>query len=138
MSAEQNQYKMDQLLPVPDSNLPATASLLRGGLSEEEAARRLRSEGYNELAKPRKRNLLRLTIEITREPMFELLLAASAIYFLLGDLGEALILAGSAVTTVTVAIVQENRTERILEALRDLTSPRAMVVRDGISKRIPG
>jgi Ca2+-transporting ATPase len=108
------------------------------GLSEGEAARRLRSEGYNELARPRKRNLLRIATEVCSEPMFELLLAASAIYFALGDIGEALMLVGSAITTVTVAIVQENRTERVLEALRDLTSPRALVVRSGISKRIPG
>ena len=108
------------------------------GLSEDEAARRLRSEGYNELTRPRRRNLLRIAIEVCSEPMFELLLAASTIYFVLGDIGEALMLVGSAVTTVAIAIVQENRTERVLEALRDLTSPRALVVRDGISKRIPG
>jgi Ca2+-transporting ATPase len=70
--------------------------------------------------------------------MFELLLAASAIYFVLGDLSEAFILVGSAITTVVVAVVQEHRTERVLEALRDLMSPRALVVRGGISKRIPG
>jgi Ca2+-transporting ATPase len=70
--------------------------------------------------------------------MFELLIAASAIYFVLGALGEALLLVGSAIITVTVAIVQETRTERVLEALRDLTSPRALVVRDGVDKRIPG
>lgn len=108
------------------------------GLTEDEAVRRLRSEGYNELTRPRKRGLLRITGEVCSEPMFELLLAASAIYFVLGKLGEALILAGSALTTIVVAIVQENRTERVLEALRDLTSPRALVVRGGISKRIPG
>jgi Ca2+-transporting ATPase len=108
------------------------------GLSEGEAFRRLRLEGYNELTRPPRRNLLRIAIEVCSEPMFELLLAASAIYFLVGDIGEAFILVGSAVTTVVVAIVQENRTERVLEALRDLTSPRALVVRDGISKSIPG
>jgi Ca2+-transporting ATPase len=108
------------------------------GLSEDEAARRLRSEGYNELARPRRRNLLRIAIEVCSELMFELLLAASTIYFVLGDIGEALMLVGSAITTVAIAIVQENRTERVLEALRDLTSPRALVVRGGISKRIPG
>lgn len=116
----------------------ASRSGMLNGLSETEALRRLRSEGYNELTRPRKRNLLRIAIEVGGEPMFELLLAASAIYLVIGDLGEALILLGSAITTVAVAIVQENRTERVLEALRDLTSPRALVVRDGISRRIAG
>jgi Ca2+-transporting ATPase len=108
------------------------------GLPEDEADRRLRSEGYNELAQTRKRGLFRIAVEVCSEPMFELLIAASAIYFMLGDLSEAFILVGSAITTVMVAVVQEHRTERVLEALRDLTSPRALVVRGGISKRIPG
>ena len=89
------------------NNFPSVSPPLMKGLSEDEAARRLRSEGYNELTRPRKRNLLRIAIEVCREPMFELLLAASAIYFVLGNVGEALILVGSAVTTVAVAIVQE-------------------------------
>ncbi len=123
--------------PLPVSDIqPHPTSL--NGLSEEEAARRLRAEGFNELARARRRNLLRIAIEVCREPMFELLLAASAIYFALGSIGEALILLGSAITTVVVAIVQENRTERVLEALRDLTSPRALVVRGGTGRRIPG
>ncbi|HLI80738.1 MAG TPA: HAD-IC family P-type ATPase, partial [Candidatus Binataceae bacterium] len=122
----------------PESKfLPADTSAV-SGLSEEEAARRLRSEGYNELQKPRRRNLFRIAIEVCSEPMFELLLAASAIYFALGNHTEALILVGSAITTVAIATIQENRTEHVLEALRDLTSPRALVVRDGLIKRIPG
>ena len=128
-------------IPAPhasgESRRPPHPSL-SSGLSEDEAARRLRSEGFNELTRPRKRDLPRIALEICREPMFELLLLASSIYFILGHTGEALILAASAVTTIVIAIVQENRTERVLEALRDLTSPRALVVRDGISKRIPG
>ena len=108
------------------------------GLSEVEAASRLRVEGPNELHRPTRRRFSQIVFEILSEPMIELLLGASAIYFLLGDIGEALMLAGLAVITVVVAIVQESRTERVLEALRDLSSPRALVVRDGTSRRIPG
>src|ERR1700675_4139248 len=110
----------------------------RSGLSEREAAWRLKSEGYNELPRSPKRTLLRIVGEIASEPMFELLLAASAIYLVLGDLGEALMLGGSAIITVVIAVFQENRTERVLESLRDLTSPRALVIRDQIHRRIPG
>src|SRR5579864_5646239 len=117
-------------------NIPFN-SLSFNGLSKDEAARRLLSEGYNELARTRKRDLFRITVEVCSEPMFELLLAASAIYFVLGNFTEALILVGSAVTTVLVAVVQESRTERVLEALRDLTSPRALVIRASTSKRVP-
>ena len=125
---------------MPSTAAPGIPSMTHSssGLTEQDAAQRLRLEGYNELTRPRKRGLLRIAGEICREPMFELLLAASSIYFILGKLGEALLLAGSALTTIVIAIIQENRTERVLEALRDLTSPRALVVRDGIAKRIPG
>lgn len=108
------------------------------GLSEVEAASRLRVEGPNELRRPTRRRFTQIVFEILSEPMIQLLLGASAIYFALGDIGEALMLAGSAVITVVVAIVQESRTERVLEALRDLSSPRALVIRDGTSRRIPG
>ena len=73
-----------------------------------------------------------------RSPMFGLLIGAGIIYLLLGDLGEALILLAFAAVSVTITIVQETRSERVLEALRDLTSPRALVLRGGIRKRIPG
>ena len=70
--------------------------------------------------------------------MFALLLGAGAVYFLLGDLKEAVILFLFACTSVGIAVVQEARTERVLESLRDLTSPRALVIRNGIEARIAG
>jgi Ca2+-transporting ATPase len=70
--------------------------------------------------------------------MFGLLIGAGVIYLLLGDLGEALILLAFAGVSVTITIVQETRSERVLEALRELTSPRALVLRGGIRQRIPG
>ena len=70
--------------------------------------------------------------------MFGLLLGAGAIYLLLGDLKEAVILFLFACTSVGIAVVQEARTERVLESLRDLTSPRALVIRDGVEIRIAG
>jgi P-type Ca2+ transporter type 2C len=80
----------------------------------------------------------RIVIETLREPMFALLLAAGLIYLILGDLSEALILFLFATTSVSIAVAQEARTERVLESLRDLTSPRALVIRDGVETRIPG
>ena len=70
--------------------------------------------------------------------MFALLLAAGTIYLVLGDLAEAMMLLAFATLSVTIAIVQESRSERVLEALRDSTSPRALVIRDGMRKRIAG
>ena len=108
------------------------------GLTGSEAAARLRAEGYNELPEARHRSIIAIALEVTREPMFVLLLAACAVYSLLGDVGEALVLLSFVVVVMGVTIYQEQRTERVLDALRDLTSPRAHVVRDGQQQRIPG
>jgi P-type Ca2+ transporter type 2C len=108
------------------------------GLSEQEATARLKREGPNTLPEPDRRTFGHIVLDILREPMFALLLGAAVIYLALGDLKEAAILALFASTSVFIAVVQETRTERVLESLRDLTSPRALVIRDGTEKRIPG
>ena len=108
------------------------------GLSTAVARARLKTEGPNELPRPTRRTPVRIILEVIREPMFGLLLAAGAIYFALGDPEEAAILVAFATFSVSIAVVQESRTERVLEALRDLTSPRALVIRDGQQQRIPG
>jgi Ca2+-transporting ATPase len=108
------------------------------GLSQAEAEARLRADGYNELPGSRHRSTLAIALGVVREPMFLLLVVAAAIYFVLGDIGEASILLCSVLVMMAITIHQEQRTERVLEALRDLTSPRARVVRDGQQRRIPG
>ena len=118
-------------------NAPAPFSPIRG-LSEADVQARLRTEGYNELPRPDRRTPLRIVLEVLREPMLALLLGGGAIYLVLGDLKEALILLAFATMSVVITVVQETRTERVLEALRDLTSPRALVIRDGARKRIAG
>ena len=113
-------------------------SVSMSGLSEVEAQTRLQSEGHNELPRQDRRTPLRIVLEVFREPMFALLLGGGFIYLMLGDLKEALILLGFAIMSVAITVIQETRTERVLEALRDLTSPRALVIRDGVRRRIAG
>ena len=108
------------------------------GLGEADAQARLKAEGYNELPQPDRRTPFRIAIEVLREPMLALLLGGGIVYLLLGDLKEAIILVAFATMSIAITVVQETRTERVLEALRDLTSPRALVVRDGERKRIAG
>jgi P-type Ca2+ transporter type 2C len=108
------------------------------GLSSAEAAARLRTEGGNELPGTGRRSLLRIAAEVAREPMFLLLLAAGALYLALGEPADAAILLLFATASVSITIVQESRSERVLETLRDLSSPRALVERDGRLQRIPG
>ena len=108
------------------------------GLSTAEARARLQREGFNELAAAERRSAWRIATEVVREPMFALLISAAIIYAVLGDRGEALMLLGFATISVSIAIIQQGRSEKALDALRDLTSPRALVIRDGERVRIPG
>jgi Ca2+-transporting ATPase len=86
----------------------------------------------------RPRGALRLLRDVVTEPMFLLLVACGAIYMLLGDLQEALMLLGFVFVVMGITFFQQRRTERSLEALRDLSSPRALVVRDGGNHRVAG
>ena len=118
------------------SFVPRTIEPL-AGLAASEARARLVTDGANELPQQKPRSWLRIAFTIIREPMFALLLGSGVIYLLLGSLEEALLLLFFAGSSVGIAIVQEGRSERVLDALRDLTSPRALVVRDGERLRIP-
>ncbi|AZL59540.1 cation-translocating P-type ATPase [Tabrizicola piscis] len=111
---------------------------LTTGLSQAEATTRLTAEGPNELPKGKRRSPLRIIFDVLQEPMLALLLAGGVVYLLLGSREEALILLAFACLSVGITVVQEARTERVLEALRDLTSPRALVIRDGQRQRIAG
>ena len=108
------------------------------GLSEAEAAQRLTRDGPNELPVSRPRSVLRLLRDVVSEPMFLLLVACGAIYMVLGDRHEALMLLGFVFVVMGITFVQQRRTERSLEALRDMSSPRALVMRDGQARRIAG
>jgi P-type Ca2+ transporter type 2C len=121
---------------VNNTGLPDLAAI--GGLAEQEAQRRLKQAGYNELPASRKRSLLIIAFDVVREPMFLLLIAAGTVYLLLGDVREALVLISSILVIMGITLYQEQKTERALEALRDLSSPRALVIRGGVQQRIAG
>ncbi len=108
------------------------------GLTTVEANQRLRSEGYNELPTEGKRSPFAIILGVIGEPMFALLIIAAIIYLIIGDLRDALVLSAFAMLSVVITITQEWRSEKVLEALRDLTSPRALVVRDGQPQKIDG
>src|SRR5581483_5540683 len=109
-----------------------------GGLTDQEAAARLRAEGPNELPSTKRRGLLALAWEVIREPMLLLLVGAGAIYLVLGELKDSLVLLASIFVVLGISLYQQRKTERALEALRDLSSPRALVIRNGKEKRVAG
>jgi Ca2+-transporting ATPase len=100
-------------------------------LSSSEAATRLLRDGPNLLPQPERRSLFAIVLKVLREPMLLLLLGATAVYLLLGNAREAMILAVSVLLVIALTIYQEQKSEHALQALRDLSSPRAKVLRDG-------
>lgn len=108
------------------------------GLTEQEARERLATDGYNELPGAKKRTFFHILLEVLREPMFLMLIACGVLYLFLGDQEEAIMLMGFVVVIIGITFYQEQKTERALDALRDLSSPRALVIRDGRQQRIAG
>ena len=90
----------------------------------------------NELSSAKPQSVLAIAWGVISEPMFLLLLSCGIIYLLIGNREDAFILLGSVLIIVTMSFFQERKSERTLEALRDLTSPRALVLRDGEQIRI--
>jgi len=111
---------------------------IKNGLSAAEVAERRQIYGVNELPNPERRNFLKIAFDVVRQPMFALLLAGTIIYLILGELVDAIVLSLFATLSVTIGIVQEARSEHVLQSLRNLASPRALVMRDGLRQRIAG
>ena len=115
-----------------------TADTTASGLSDAEAAEILAREGPNELPAAKPRSVFAIAFEVVREPMFLLLLASGTVYLALGDAEEAVALLAAVFLVIGITLYQEQKTERALHALRDLSSPRALVVRGGVTRRIEG
>lgn len=108
------------------------------GLSQKEAEQNLKKNGFNELPAQKKKKFLNLLLNVVKEPMLILLLSAGGIYLLLGEPKDALMLLALVFVVIGITFYQERKTERALEALRDMSSPRALVIRDGEQHRISG
>jgi Ca2+-transporting ATPase len=106
-------------------------------LCEAQVQQRLAQDGPNELPASRRRSALRLMCDVAFEPMFLLLVACGALYMVLGDVQEALMLLGFVFVVMSISFVQQRRSERSLNALRDLSSPRAKVLREGKECSVP-
>ncbi len=108
------------------------------GLSQKEASEILQKEGYNELPSSKPRSVFKIALSVVKEPMFLLLVACGTLYLILGELQEGLMLLSFVFVIMGIEFYQEKKTEKALDALKDLASPRALVVRDGEIIRIPG
>ena len=97
-----------------------------------------RQKASTNCLRPKLAILLRTAWDVIREPMILLLISAAVIYLFLGELSDSLVLMGSIFFVVGIDLYQQRKTEHALEALRDLSSPRAMVIRDGQQRRVAG
>lgn len=93
---------------------------------------------YNELPTAKSKNIGQIALEVFKEPMFILLLVCSSIYLLLGDYTEGIMLSASILIIIFITFYQYQKTERAIESLRQLSSPKAMVIRNGEMVKIPG
>lgn len=111
---------------------------MKQGLTSLRATEQLKQYGFNELPSARPKKIWQIVIEVVREPMFILLISCGVLYMLLGDYTEGIILLCWVFVIIFITFFQHRKTEKSLEALRQLSSPRALVIRDGIEIRIAG
>jgi P-type Ca2+ transporter type 2C len=106
------------------------------GLTSAEANLRLEKYGSNEIPISEKHNLWWVILEVMREPMFILLAAAAFIYVSMGEKAESLLVAAFALMTIMLVIIQQNRSEKAIQALQALSAPNARIIRDGQEQKI--
>lgn len=108
------------------------------GLTKSQVIQLQAQHGFNELSISDKKTVLSLLFRILSEPTFALLLLAGFIYLVIGKIDDALILIGFIFISAGITLYQERKSEKAIDALKDLSSPRAIVIRDGITQRIAG
>ncbi|MFA5993325.1 MAG: cation-translocating P-type ATPase [Parcubacteria group bacterium] len=108
------------------------------GITQKQADEILQKDGFNELPSQKKQSAFIMLLNVMKEPMLLLLVVAGSIYFLMGELQDALMLLTFVIVVIGITFYQERKTEKTLDALRNLSSPRALVIRDGEQKRIAG
>jgi Ca2+-transporting ATPase len=111
---------------------------MMNGLTEIEVKERLAKFGYNELPSEKPKNIFSIAFGVIKEPMFLLLITCGALYILLGDVKEGIILLSTIFIIIFITFYQHQKTEKALNAMKNLSSPRALVRRNGQEIRIPG
>ena len=108
------------------------------GLNTDQVNKKHSSFGYNELPSEKPKNVIGIALEVVKEPMFVLLITCGLLYIILGDITEGLILLSTIFIIIFITFYQYQKTEKALNALKNLSSPRALVIRNGQEIRIAG
>ena len=106
------------------------------GLSEREAERRLLEYGHNELSERKKASAISIFFSQFKDFMVMVLLAATLISFSLGETVDAIAIVIIVIMNAVLGFIQEYRTEKSMEALKELSAPHAIVIRDGQEKEV--
>jgi Ca2+-transporting ATPase len=101
------------------------------GLSSAEAKKLQDRYGKNELAPQEKESFIKKVFHIICEPMFLLLIVAAVIYFILGEPRDGAIMLIFVIGIISIDVIQEWKTDKTLNALKDLSAPHVTVIRDG-------
>lgn len=123
--------------PMAAATLDPTTGHQITGLTTNEAAELLRIHGPNELPSEEPRSVRSVALGLLTEPVLLLLFVAATLYFALGELAEGLMLLLFAAFSTSLMLIQEQRSERAVRALRSLAAPMATVMRDGHATAIP-
>ncbi len=101
------------------------------GLTTAEAKELQERYGKNEITPLKKESFLRKVLHIICEPMFLLLIIAAVIYFILGEPRDGAIMLIFVIGIISIDVIQEWKTDKTLNALKDLSAPHVTVIRDG-------
>lgn len=107
------------------------------GLSEDEVKKRLMEYGPNAFEEKKPKTLIQMFLAQLKDPMIYILMAAVVISGVLREFSDAIIIMAVIILNAVVGVVQEAKAEKSLEALKQLSSPVAMVRRDGKTVEIP-
>ncbi|MGL5150446.1 MAG: cation-translocating P-type ATPase [Clostridium sp.] len=107
------------------------------GLTDDEAKLRLERDGENKLASKKKKTMLQLFFAQINDAMIYILLVAAGISAFMGEYSDSIIILIVIFINAIIGVVQENKAEKALEALKKLSTPKAIVKRNGKLKEIP-
>lgn len=110
---------------------------LTQGLTDQQVQESRARHGHNKTDQKKESGFLIAAKNLFKEPMFLLLLAASAIYFISGKTGDGIFMLVAIVLVATISFYQESRSRNAIDALRKLTQPNSKVIRNGKEVEIP-
>ncbi|WP_396190921.1 cation-translocating P-type ATPase [Flavobacterium sp.] len=107
------------------------------GLSNEEVISSRNKNGSNSLEHQKKNHFLMSLLEMVKEPMFLLLVAAASIYYISGDYGDGIFMTVAIFLVAAISLFQEARSRNAIESLKKLSQPKSKVIRNSELVEIP-